>query len=111
MPQENAKAELFERTPIPRAVLTMAVPTVLSSLVMVIYNLADTYFVGYLNDPIQNAAYGDSGCGFNHHRCHPQLSFLYNHLRGNPGYFKRCSGELRQSGWYPPLQNYNYPFV
>ncbi|MCI8478168.1 MAG: MATE family efflux transporter, partial [Oscillospiraceae bacterium] len=36
--------------------MTMAVPTILSSLVMVLYNLADTYFVGILNDPIQNAA-------------------------------------------------------
>lgn len=50
------KAELFERTPIPKAVLTLSVPTVLSSLVMVLYNLADTYFVGMLQDPIQNSA-------------------------------------------------------
>ncbi|MCD7835456.1 MAG: MATE family efflux transporter [Lachnospiraceae bacterium] len=50
------KTELFERTPIPRAVMKMAVPTVLSSLVMVIYNLADTYFVGMLNNSIENAA-------------------------------------------------------
>ena len=34
----------------------VAIPTILSSLVMVIYNLADTYFVGMLNDPVQNAA-------------------------------------------------------
>lgn len=27
----------------------------LSSLVMVLYNLADTYFVGMLNDPVENA--------------------------------------------------------
>lgn len=47
---------LFEETPIPKAVATLAVPTILSSLVMVLYNLADTYFVGMLNDPIQNAA-------------------------------------------------------
>ena len=39
-----------------KAVVSMCVPTVLSSLVMVIYNLADTYFVGMLNDPVQNAA-------------------------------------------------------
>ena len=50
------KAELFERAPIPRAVLTLSVPTVLSSLVMVLYNLADTYFVGMLQNPIQNSA-------------------------------------------------------
>lgn len=52
----TSKTELFEQTPIPRAVMTLAVPTVISSLVMVIYNLADTYFVGMLNDPVQNAA-------------------------------------------------------
>lgn len=57
MPQstEQQKIQLFEQTPIPKAVMTLAVPTVLSSLVMVLYNLADTYFVGMLNDPIQNA--------------------------------------------------------
>ena len=54
--EDTRKAELFERTPIPKAVLTLAVPTVLSSLVMVLYNLADTYFVGRLNDPVQNSA-------------------------------------------------------
>ena len=42
--------------PISKAIIKLAIPTVLSSLVMVIYNLADTYFVGMLNDAIQNAA-------------------------------------------------------
>ena len=54
--ENTRKAELFERTPIPKAVFTLAVPTVLSSLVMVLYNLADTYFVGMLLDPVQNSA-------------------------------------------------------
>lgn len=54
--QSEQKAELFERTPVPRAVATLAVPTILSSLVMVLYNLADTWFVGMMNDPVQNAA-------------------------------------------------------
>ena len=52
----NQKAVLFEETPIPRAVAQLAVPTVLSSLVMVIYNMADTYFVGMINNPVENAA-------------------------------------------------------
>lgn len=56
MNSESKKTELFERTAVPKAVMTMAVPTILSSLVMVLYNLADTYFVGMLNDPIQNSA-------------------------------------------------------
>ena len=54
--ENTQKAELFERMPIPKAVLTLSIPTVLSSLVMVLYNLADTYFVGMLQDPIQNSA-------------------------------------------------------
>lgn len=53
---EDHKTELFERMPVPKAVMELAIPTVLSSLVMVLYNLADTYFVGMLNNPIQNAA-------------------------------------------------------
>ncbi len=53
---DQKKIELFEQTPVPRAVMNLAVPTILSSLVMVLYNLADTYFVGMLNNPIENAA-------------------------------------------------------
>lgn len=54
--QNIQKTQLFEQMPVPQAVVRLAVPTIISSLVMVIYNLADTYFVGMLNDPIQNAA-------------------------------------------------------
>lgn len=53
---EEKKIYLFEEAPVPKAVASMAVPTIISSLVMVIYNLADTYFVGMLNDSVQNAA-------------------------------------------------------
>ena len=54
--EDNQKTELFESTPVPKAVMTLAIPTVLSSLVMVLYSMADTYFVGLLNDPVQTAA-------------------------------------------------------
>ncbi len=54
--ENNDKIILFEKKPVPSAVMTLAIPTIISSLVMVIYNLADTYFVGILNDPIENAA-------------------------------------------------------
>ena len=56
MSENTDKIILFEQTPIPKAVVKLAVPTILSSLVMVLYNLADTYFVGMCNEPIQNAA-------------------------------------------------------
>ncbi len=53
---DERKTRLFEREPIPRAVLTLSVPTVMSCLVSVLYNLTDTAFVGMLNDPVQTAA-------------------------------------------------------
>lgn len=56
MTQDNEKTYLFEAMPIPRAVAELSIPMVVASLVMVIYNLADTFFVGMLNDPVQNAA-------------------------------------------------------
>ena len=54
--EDAQKTELFESMPIPQAVMKLAIPTVLSSLVMVLYNLADTYFVGMLNNAVENAA-------------------------------------------------------
>lgn len=47
---------LFETEKLSRAIMKLSIPTVLSSLVMIIYSLADTFFVGMLNDSIQNAA-------------------------------------------------------
>lgn len=54
--KDKGKQYLFEEAPVSKSVLTLAVPTVISALVMVLYNLADTYFVGMLNDPVQNSA-------------------------------------------------------
>jgi len=48
--------EVFEKYPIPKAVMTMALPTVLSMLVTVFYNMADTFFVGQTGDANQVAA-------------------------------------------------------
>ncbi len=56
MAQANSKTYLFESMPIPKAVMELSLPMVVTSLVMVVYNLADTFFVGMLNNPVQNAA-------------------------------------------------------
>lgn len=50
------KEELFERMPVPQAVAKLAIPTVAACLVMILYNLADTFFVGKLNNPIETSA-------------------------------------------------------
>ena len=56
MSSKSEKVYIFEQMPVSKAVLKLSVPIVISSLVTIIYNLADTFFVGMLNDPIQNAA-------------------------------------------------------
>ncbi len=48
--------EIFETMPVPKATFKLVLPTVLSQLVTLIYNLADTFFVGHTNDPAQIAA-------------------------------------------------------
>ena len=43
--------EIYSTMTVPQAVRTMAMPAVISQLIVLIYNLADTYFVGQTNDP------------------------------------------------------------
>ena len=52
----NDKKYLYESMPVSRAVISLALPTVLSQLITVIYNMADTFFIGQLGDPAQVAA-------------------------------------------------------
>ncbi len=47
---------LFEEMPVKKAVLTLALPMVISQVITVIYNMADTFFIGQLGDPNQVAA-------------------------------------------------------
>lgn len=42
----DSKKELFENVPVSRALWTLAVPTIISQLINLIYNLADTFYVG-----------------------------------------------------------------
>lgn len=56
MTDTRKKEELFEQTPVPQAVAQLAIPTVIACLVMVIYNLADTFFVGILDDTLETNA-------------------------------------------------------
>ena len=52
----DKKRELFEKMPVPKALATLAIPTIISQLITMIYNLADTFFIGMANDPSQTAA-------------------------------------------------------
>ncbi len=53
---DENKTYLFEEMPIPKAVLKLSIPTILGTLVMLLYSFADTLFVGLLDDPVETAA-------------------------------------------------------
>ena len=53
--QSQAQYEKMTGTPIPRLVLTLAAPTVVSMLVSSIYNMADTFFVSQLGTSASGA--------------------------------------------------------
>lgn len=48
MQQNDTQQERMTKTPIPKLVLSLAVPTMISMLVTSLYNVADTYFVSRL---------------------------------------------------------------
>lgn len=54
--KKQSKTELFETTPVFQALTIMAVPTIISQLIVLIYNLADTWFIGQTADPYMVAA-------------------------------------------------------
>ena len=53
--QKN-NSELFTTMPVGKAVAKLAIPTVISQIVVILYSLADTFFVGQIGDPNQLAA-------------------------------------------------------
>lgn len=54
--EETSEKELFETVPVRRAVAALAVPTIISQIVSIIYNLADTFFIGQMGNPYMVAA-------------------------------------------------------
>lgn len=50
------KTQIFEKMPVPKALATMAIPTVVSQIITLIYNIADTWFIGQTDNPYMVAA-------------------------------------------------------
>lgn len=51
-----SQEEIFERLPAASALRVMIVPSVISQLIVLIYNMADTFYVGQTNNPYMVAA-------------------------------------------------------
>ena len=50
-PAQTSQEELFQSLPVPAALRKMIVPAIISQLIVLIYNMADTFFVGQTNNP------------------------------------------------------------
>ena len=54
--KKASKEELFSSVPVLRALTVMAVPTIISQLIVLVYNLADTWYIGLTDNPYMVAA-------------------------------------------------------
>lgn len=48
--------DVFENAPVPKAVLVNVIPSIISMLMVLVYNLADTFFIGQTKNPYMVAA-------------------------------------------------------
>ncbi len=54
--EKNKSAEIFENAPVHKAVFKNALPAMAAMLMVLIYNLADTFFIGQTHNDFQVAA-------------------------------------------------------
>lgn len=85
--QEEKNIQLLESAPIPKAILTLSIPTILSNIVSLVYNLTDTYFIGLLDDPVQ---LGAISLAFPVFLVIQSVGNIFGN--GAPSYISRCLG-------------------
>ena len=56
MGTKDNKTEIFETKPVWSALAIMAIPTIISQLIALVYNVADTWFIGQTDNPYMVAA-------------------------------------------------------
>lgn len=54
--QKKDRTEIFETMSVPKALAVMAIPTIISQIITLVYNIADTWFIGMTDDPYMVAA-------------------------------------------------------
>ena len=86
------RREYMTKTPVPKLILTLAVPTIISMMVTAVYNTADTFFVARVSsDPVTNtAATAAVGLVFTVMALIQALGFFCGHGSGN--YLSRMLG-------------------
>ena len=56
MQKARDKKELFEKLPVPTALATMTIPTIISQLINLVYNMVDAFFIGRTGNSYMVAA-------------------------------------------------------
>lgn len=87
---QRAKNEMMLNTPVERLIGKLALPTIISMLVTGLYNIADTYFVGQLDN---TSATGAVGVIFPLMSVIQAVGFFFGHGSGN--YVSRALGAGR----------------
>lgn len=87
---ENENLKLMESAPVHQAILKLAIPTVLSTIISILYNLTDTYFIGLLDDPVQ---LGAISLAFPVFMVIQAIGNIFGN--GAPSYISRCLGAKR----------------
>ena len=54
--QKKDRTEIFETMAVPKALAVMAIPTIISQVIALVYNMADTWFIGMTDNPYMVAA-------------------------------------------------------
>ena len=53
---QDKTTEIFQNAPIPKAVIVNVIPSIIGMIMVLIYNLADTFFIGQTKDAYMVAA-------------------------------------------------------
>ena len=92
MQQPQNRREYLTTTPVPKLILSLSVPTIISMLVTAIYNTADTFFVARVSDnpAVNTAATASVGLVFTVMAIIQAFGFFFGHGSGN--YLSRMLG-------------------
>lgn len=91
-PNVKNRKEYMTQTPVPKLILTLSVPTIISMMVTAIYNTADTFFVARVSDvpEVNTSATAAVGLVFTVMALIQAMGFFFGHGSGN--YLSRMLG-------------------
>ena len=90
--KSEARYRRLTETPVPRLVLSLAVPTIISMSISAIYNIVDSWFVGH----ISTVATAGVGVAFAYQSLIQATGFFFGHGSGN--YMSRALGARDTEG-------------